>query len=61
MAREFNITVTRLSEWRDHALRGTQATMTEARPADPLLAALIAAGHATAGQVDDLFREAAQV
>jgi hypothetical protein len=41
------------------AARITWATMSEARRADPLFAALIAAGHATAGQVDELFRTAA--
>ena len=40
------------------AARITWAAMSEARRADPLFAALIAAGHATAEQVDDLFREA---
>ena len=38
------------------AARITWATMTEARRADPLFAVLVAAGHATAEQVDDLFR-----
>lgn len=41
------------------AARITWATMSEARRADPLFTALIAAGHATAEQVDDLFWQAA--
>ncbi len=40
------------------AARITWATMSEARRADPLFAALIAAGHATGEQMDDLFRRA---
>jgi hypothetical protein len=43
------------------AARISWATMTEARRADPLFAALIASGHATANQVDDLFRMAARL
>ncbi len=39
------------------AARITWATMSEARRSDPLFAALIAAGHATAEQVDELFRQ----
>jgi hypothetical protein len=39
------------------AARITWATMSEARRADPLFAALIAARHATADQVDELFRQ----
>ncbi len=42
------------------AARITWATMSEARRGDPLLAQLIAAGHATYAQVDELFRHAAQ-
>jgi hypothetical protein len=42
------------------AARITWATMSEARRTDPLFAALIAAGHATAEQVDELFRTAAR-
>jgi hypothetical protein len=40
------------------AARITWATMSEARRADPLFAALIAEGHATAERVDELFRQA---
>jgi hypothetical protein len=43
------------------AARITWATMSEARRSDPLFAALIAAGHATAEQVDELFRQAARL
>jgi hypothetical protein len=43
------------------AARITWATMTEARRADPLFAALVATGHATAEQVDELFRQAARL
>jgi hypothetical protein len=35
--------------------------MSEARRADPLFAALIAAGHAAVEQVNDLFRTAARM
>jgi hypothetical protein len=42
------------------AVRITWATMSEARRADPLFGALIAAGHATATQVDELFQTAAR-
>ena len=38
--------------------RITWATIAEARRTDPLFAALIAAGHATEAQVDELFRQA---
>jgi hypothetical protein len=38
------------------AARITWATMSEARRADPLFAALIAEGHATTTQVDELLR-----
>ncbi|WP_203075697.1 hypothetical protein [Falsiroseomonas ponticola] len=41
------------------AARITWATMSEARRSDPLVTALITAGHATAAQVDELFRRAA--
>ncbi|WP_203075687.1 hypothetical protein [Falsiroseomonas ponticola] len=43
------------------AARITWATMFEARRSDPLFAALITAGHATAEQVDELFRQAARL
>jgi hypothetical protein len=43
------------------AARITLATMSEERRGDPLFAALIAAGHATAEQVDELFRTAARL
>jgi len=43
------------------AARITWATMSEARRSDPLFAALVAAGHATAEQVDDLFWQAAEL
>jgi hypothetical protein len=43
------------------AARITWATMSEAKRADPLFAALIAGGHATADQVDELFRTAARL
>jgi ribulose 1,5-bisphosphate synthetase/thiazole synthase len=43
------------------AARITWATMTEARRGDALFAALIAAGHATAEQVDEIFRAASQL
>jgi hypothetical protein len=35
--------------------------MSEARRADPLFAVLVGAGHATAEQVDELFRQAARL
>lgn len=41
--------------------RITWAAMSEARRADPLFAALSTAGHATAEQVDELFRVAIKV
>jgi hypothetical protein len=41
------------------AARITWATMSEARRTDPLFAALIAAGHATGEQVDQLFQHTA--
>ncbi len=41
--------------------RITWATMSEARRADPLVAALIVVGRATEEQVDDLFRTAARL
>jgi hypothetical protein len=41
------------------AARITWATIAEARRSDPLFATLIAAGHATEAQVDELFRQAA--
>ena len=40
------------------AARITWATMSEARRSDPLFVTLIAAGHATVEQVDELFRQA---
>ncbi|WP_203075705.1 hypothetical protein [Falsiroseomonas ponticola] len=43
------------------AARITWATMSEARRADPLFAALIAAGYATEEQVNDLFQRAARL
>jgi hypothetical protein len=43
------------------AARITWATMSEARRADPLFASLLAEGHATAEQVDELFRQAARL
>ncbi len=41
--------------------RITWATMSEARRADRLFAEIIAAGHASAEQVDELFRQAARL
>jgi hypothetical protein len=43
------------------AARITWATMSEARRADPLFAAVIVGGHATWDQVDELFRTAARL
>jgi hypothetical protein len=43
------------------AARITWATMSKARRTDPLFVALIAAGHATANQVDELFAQAAWI
>jgi hypothetical protein len=43
------------------AARITWATMSEARRGDTLFATLITAGHATAEQVDELFRQAARL
>ena len=43
------------------AARITWATMSEARRSDPLFATLVAAGHATAEQVEELFRTAARM
>ena len=43
------------------AARITWATMSEARRADPLFTELIAAGHATAEQVDKLFQMAVRM
>ena len=43
------------------AARITWATMSEARRADRLFAAFIAAGHATDAQVDELFRRATRL
>jgi hypothetical protein len=43
------------------AARITWATMTEVHREDPLIAAIVAAGVATAEQVDELFRVAAEM
>ena len=43
------------------AARITWATMSEARRADPLFAAVIVGGHATWDQVDELFRTSARL
>jgi len=43
------------------AARITWATMSEARRSDPLFASLIAVGHATSEQVDELFLRAARL
>jgi hypothetical protein len=43
------------------AARITWATIAEARRTDPLFATLIAAGHATEAQVDELFRQAVRL
>ena len=43
------------------AARITWATMSKALRTDPLFVALIAAGHATANQVNELFAQAARI
>lgn len=53
---QLNAIIATLPEDAALAARITWATMSEARRADPLFAVLVAAGHAIAEQVDDLFR-----
>ncbi|WP_368417098.1 hypothetical protein [Falsiroseomonas sp.] len=58
---QLEVIIATLPEDASLAARITWATMSEARRGDPLFAALIAAGHATAEQVDEIFRAASQL